>query len=234
MSKSSNSLALVLLAAALTACQSVPEPAPQPEIPAAPEPVVAPEPAAETEVPPGTATETAPETAAEIPPEPEPVDFNQQFYNDAIASLKSGKPEVALELLLQVSSDAPDKPFVFTNLGLAYFKLQKLDLAEQAFSQAIERNDGDAVAYNHLGILLRQKGDFEKARQHYQRAIDIDSGYARAWLNLGILYDMYLQDLGKALRHYQRYQALAAEENKQVAGWIIDLERRLKSSKTSS
>ena len=228
MSISSNRLPALLLVALLAACQSVPD-APQPEPVAEPEAVAEPAAEAQTEAVDGE-TLAAPEPE----PEPEPVDFNQQFYEEAIGSLKSGKTEIALELLLQVSGDAPDKPFVFTNLGLAYFKLKKHDLAEQAFSQAIERDDDDAVAHNHLGVLLRHKGEFEKARQHYEKAIDSDSDYAQAHLNLGILFDMYLQDLQKALQHYQRYQSLAAEENKKVGGWIIDIERQLKSSKTSS
>ena len=210
MSIFNNRTALLLAVLMLAACQSVPEPAPQPEPVSAPEPVV------------------------EQAPPPEPVDFNQQFYEEAIGTLKSGKTGLALELLIQVSSDAPDKPFVFTNLGLAYFKLQKMDLAEKAFEEAIKRDDGDAVAHNHLGILKRQKGEFQDARGHYQRAIDADSDYALAYLNLGILFDIYLQDLEQALRHYQKYQSLVGEENAQVAAWIVDIERRLKPATAKS
>jgi len=133
-------------------------------------------------------------------------------------------------LLLLVSTDAPDKPYIFTNLGLAYFKLHKLDLAEQAFREAIMRNNRDAIAYNQLGILQRYKGQFEEARNQYQRAIQIDSGYAPAHLNLGILFDLYLQDLELALQQYQKYLALITEEDSQVAGWIVDIKRRLKIS----
>jgi len=198
-------LTLLLLAA----CQSAPK--------TGLEPTPAVEPAAVSEA-----------SATEPVPAAEPVDFYQQFYTEAVASLKLGDTEQALELLLQVSTDAPDKPYVFTNLGLAYFKLKKMDLAEQAFQEAISRNNRDAVAYNHLGILLRHQGQFEEARKRYQRAIGIDSDYAYAHLNLGILFDIYLQDLKSALQQYQKYQALIGEEDKQVAGWITDIQRRLK------
>lgn len=203
--------ALLLLLLLVAACSSAPKQAPAPE----PQPV--------TEAPADTALA-----------EPEPVDFNQQFYSEAVASLKSGKTERALELLVQVSNDAPDKPRVFTNLGLAYFKLKQYDLAEQAFKQAIARDNDDAVAHNHLGVLKRQQGDFIDALERYQRAIKIDSNYAAAHLNLGILFDIYLQDLQKALQQYQKYQALISEEDKQVAGWIIDIERRLKTTTSKS
>jgi tetratricopeptide (TPR) repeat protein len=198
-------LTLLLLAACQSAPKTTPDPAPVVE-----------------------SASTSDASSTESEPEPEPVDFYQQFYTEAVASLKTGDTEQALELLLQVSTDAPDKPYVFTNLGLAYFKLQKMDLAEKAFQEAISRNNRDAVAYNHLGILLRYQGQFEEARKRYQRAIAIDSDYAYAHLNLGILFDIYLQDLKLALKQYQKYQALIGEEDKQVAGWITDIQRRLK------
>lgn len=202
-------LTLLLLAACQSGPKTVPEPAP----------AVEPAPVSEA-------------SATEPVPEVEPVDFYQQFYIEAVDSLKRGDTEQAIELLMQVSTDAPDKPYVFTNLGLAYFKLKKMDLAEQAFQEAISRSKKDAVAYNHLGILLRYKGQFEEARKRYQRAIAIDSNYAYAHLNLGILFDIYLQDLKMALQQYEKYQALIGEEDKQVAGWITDIQRRLKTPTT--
>lgn len=222
MSIFNNKIPYLILVMLLAACQSGPEPVPGPE------PAVEAAPAVEQEPAPTAEAEAQPE------PEPEPEDFYQQFYTEAVSSLKSGKTEEALELLKQVSTDAPDKPYIFTNLGLAYFKLKQLDNAEQAFQEAVKRNDNDAVAHNHLGVLQRQKGAFEEARKHYQRAINIDSNYAPAYLNLGILFDIYFQDLVKALQHYQKYQALIREENAQVSGWIADIERRLKRSSSSS
>lgn len=204
---------LTLLLLLATGCSSTPEPVPQPEK----EPVV---------------VEAA--SAEEVVVEEEPIDFNQQFYEEAVAELKAGETELALELLVQVSNDAPDKPRVFTNLGLAYYKLQQPDLAEQAFKQAVSRDDRDAVAHNHLGVLQRQKGQFESARDHYQRAIKINSDYASAHLNLGILFDIYLQDLKLALQQYQKYQTLVSEEDTTVKGWIVDIQRRLKTNTSNS
>ena len=158
----------------------------------------------------------------------------RQFYEQALEALKAGDSETARALLTTLSEDAPDKPRLFTNLGLAYFQQQQPELAEQAFLQAIERDPDDAVAHNHLGILQRRQGRFQEALVQYQRAIEIDSGYARAHLNLGILFDLYLQDLEKALQQYQTYRSLAAGENDRVDGWIVDIERRLKSTDSKS
>ena len=218
MSKYSSQVIALLLAALLSACQSVSEPAA--EVISTPEAVV--ETASIDK-----ATTSADEPITEL--EPELLDLAQLDYERAIAALKNDAAEQALPLLTRLSLDAPDKPRLFTNLGLAHFRLHQAELAEQAFQQAIARNPDDAVAHNHLGILQRRQGRFDDALLEYQRAIEIDSKYARAYLNLGILFDLYLQDLDKALQQYRKYQDLTSEENTQVAGWIVDIERRLKS-----
>ncbi len=224
-----NNITLLLAAVLLGACQSTQGPVPEKSIEAGQtieaEARVETEKAVETE-----SAEALPSLETQPKPKPETIDTIQWIYLQAIDSLKSGNTEFALELLAQVSADAPDETFVFTNLGLAYFKLQKPDLAETAFREAIERNSRDAVAHNHLGILERRKGRFNEARDSYRRATEINSEYAAAYLNLGILFDIYLQDLEQALRFYRKYQALISEENSQVAGWIVDIERRLKPS----
>jgi tetratricopeptide (TPR) repeat protein len=211
---SSHSLALIA-AALLGACQGVPQPAPQ----------------AQAEIV-ETPQLESPMTGVAVPAEPESIDFHQQLYGQALAALKKGDTEEALLLLKQLSQETPDKPQLFTNLGLAYFQLQQSELAERAFGQAIARNPEDAVAYNHLGILQRRKGLFQEALVQYQRAIEIDSNYALAHFNLGILFELYLQDLEKALQQYRIYLDLTSEENEQVAGWIADIERRLKTTTT--
>ena len=221
MSKHSSHIIALLMAALVSACQSLPGEAPLP--------------ASESQdvtegVSAGNSTTPTAEPVVEV--KPEPIDLDQQDYEQAIAELKNGASEQALVLLSRLSQDAPDKPNLFTNLGLAHFQLKQSDLAEQAFQQAISRNLNDAVAHNHLGILKRRQGQFQDALIEYQRAIEIDSEYARAYFNLGILFDLYLQDLEKALQQYRTYLELSSEPNTQVEGWIVDIERRLKSKPT--
>lgn len=215
---------LLLLLAALAACQSAPETAG----PLTPQAGAATEtgPAADQPPPDDGVAELPGATEAE-PAEPIEVDPAQWMYEEAINALQNGNTDFALDLLLQVSTEAPDKPFIFTNLGLTYLGLERLDEAADAFNEAIARDGDDAVAHNHLGIIERRRGNFESALEHYRRSLQINGDYAYAHMNLGILYDLYLQDLEQALAHYRRYQELMSEENEQVAGWIVDIERRL-------
>ena len=154
-------------------------------------------------------------------------------YSRAISAVKAGQTKKAIQLFTGLTREYPDFAPGFTNLGLLYLKQENLADAEHAFNQAILLNPADAVAYNHLGVVLRQRGQFEQASQAYEKALGINAAYAGAHLNLGILNDLYLQDLSKALRHYQRYQALTGESDKQVAKWIVDLQRRVQASKNT-
>ena len=182
----------------------------------------------------------------EIEPSPEPVeqpvveaevialvvDPDQQSYQTALSILKQGEIIEAIQQLGPLSLKSPDLEYIFTNLGLAYFAQKEYDKAQQAFQQAIRQDERDAVAYNHIGVIYRIQGKFEDANQAYQSAIKNNSKYAQAHLNLGILYDIYLQDLKLAVEQYQKYQALTNDEDKSVANWIIDIERRLKAGQS--
>ncbi len=201
MSNYLKNLLVAFLVLSIGACQSVPKPEPE----ALSEPVV----------------ETIPEPV-------EAVDMNQLNYKSGLNALKAGEIPFAIELLKQVSDSAPQLEYVFTNLGLAYFKQKNYEKAELAFQRAIESNAHDAIAYNHLGIIKRLQGQFDSARQTYQRAIQIDNEYASAYLNLGILYDIYLQDLEQALQQYKKYQALVGNDSNPVGKWIVDIQRQLK------
>jgi Flp pilus assembly protein TadD len=221
MSKYSSLPGALLAALLLASCQSVPQPEPKPETQQQ-----------QAGLEPAAQADSAEQATEQV--ETEPVDVYQQHYQQALQQLKSGNTEQALVLLQRLSRNAPEKPYLFTNLGLAYFGSEQPEQAEQAFMQAISSNPNDAVAHNPLGILKRRKGQFDEALVHYQRAIAIDSGYAGAHLNLGILFDLYLQDLEKALQQYRQYRSLSAEENAQVDGWILDIERRLGSAQKQS
>jgi tetratricopeptide (TPR) repeat protein len=111
-------------------------------------------------------------------------------------------------------------------LGLLYLQGSRLPEAETAFKAALERNPGSAVAGNELGIVERKLGKFAEAEAAYRRTIAAEPNYAPAYLNLGVLYDLYLAEPQKALEQFEHYIQLAGE-NKQVAGWVVELRKRV-------
>jgi len=115
------------------------------------------------------------------------------------------------------------------NLGLLYLRDSRLPEAEAAFKAALGQKPTDVVAGNELGIALRRLGKFSEAEAAYQRTIAADPNYAPAHLNLGVLYDLYLAQPQKALEEFERYLEIAGE-NKQVAGWVVELRKRVGAS----
>ena len=112
------------------------------------------------------------------------------------------------------------------NLGLLYLHDSKLTEAEAAFKAALQSTPGNPIAGDQLGIVERKLGKFSEAEAAYLRAISAEPNYAPAHLNLGVLYDLYLAEPQKALEQFERYLEIAGE-NKQVAGWVIELRKRV-------
>jgi len=147
-------------------------------------------------------------------------------YNRAIWSAQAGRNDEAIALFKQMTQQYPDTAIGYTNLGLLYLNKGEADSAQKALEQSLALDPSDALAYNHLGVAYREQGKFTESQTAYLQAIKLDGTYSDAYLNLGILYDLYLQQLTKALQQYQRYQELTGGTDQVVAKWIVDLERR--------
>lgn len=149
-------------------------------------------------------------------------------YQQALTAMRAGNDELAKSRLeaLTETEQPPAGPFI--NLGILLLKENDSQGAEAAFRKATEANSGNAVAHSQLGLALRQLGRFKEAEAAYQAALRTNPDYPLAHRNLGILYDLYLQQPGKALPHYRRYRELMAQPDDEVTRWIAELERRLK------
>lgn len=167
---------------------------------------------------------TAPLKEAGAPVSPQA----QADYERAVLAMKSGKTKQAFNLFDSISKKHPELSGPLLNIGLLYLQSNYLKLAEKSFKQAIQTNPDNALGYNFLGVVYRRSGKFIEARQAYEQAISRNAQYANAHLNLGILYDLYMNDINRALHHYEQYQTLNGSTDKQVANWILDLQRRAK------
>ena len=152
-------------------------------------------------------------------------------YQQALKAMQTGDSEQAKVKLRQLTLEEPALAGPQINLGILLLAEDDLQGAEAAFRAALQHNPKHAVAYNQLGWLLRRQGRFADAQKAYQSALLSDPDYHLAHRNIGILYDLYLREPSKALQHYQRCQALEEQPDKELAGWIIDLERQLKAEK---
>jgi tetratricopeptide (TPR) repeat protein len=149
-----------------------------------------------------------------------------QQYAQALQLMKSGRNTDAELEFKQLVAGYPQLTGPQLNLGLLYLRDSRLPEAEAAFKAVLVLKPANAVAGNELGIVERRLGKFAEAEATYQRTIAAEPNYAPAYLNLGVLYDLYLAQPQKALDEFEHYIAIAGE-NKQVAGWMVELRKRV-------
>jgi tetratricopeptide (TPR) repeat protein len=170
-------------------------------------------------------SETSPSQASSTDPQ------LQKRFNAAVALMRqddNAKAKVSLQALIEQN---PLLAGPYINLGIIQLNEGDPDKAAESFATAIGLKPDSLPAHNQLGVALRMQGKFEQAEQTYHSALKIEPDYLLAHRNLGILYDLYLSKPKLALQHYKRYQTLGGTKDKEIEGWILDLERRIKSSK---
>lgn len=151
-------------------------------------------------------------------------------FDGALNAMTSGNDAEAEKILRALTVKYPHFPGFSANLGIVCLRGGQLQEAERAVSRAIRQNPRNPSYYNLLGIIQRTSGKFAEARKSYEAALRIDQSYSYAQLNIAILYDLYLNDMHKALQHYRHYQALTPAQDPQVNKWIVDLQQRMKRS----
>jgi tetratricopeptide (TPR) repeat protein len=172
-----------------------------------------------------TPNATTPGGVAAADSTPVPARAAQQ-YSQALQMVKSNRRTDAELEFKQLNAAYPQFAGPQLNLGLLYLHDSRLPEAEAAFKAALQITPANPIASDELGIVERKLGKFADAEAAYLRAIGAEPNYAQAHLNLGVLYDLYLQQPQKALEQFERYIEIAGE-NKQVAGWVIELRKRV-------
>jgi tetratricopeptide (TPR) repeat protein len=153
-------------------------------------------------------------------------DAVRRDFDNAVSLLNQKDYEKAIALLKQIVEQSPGVSAPHVNLGIAYQRTGKQDMAEAQFKTALSLVPGHPVVCNQYGLLCRKSGRFEQAQTLYKQALTAFPEYYPVHRNLGILCDLYLNDLPCALEHYEVYSRRAPEDQ-QVKLWIADLRARL-------
>lgn len=98
--------------------------------------------------------------------------FSAFYSNRGVGLLMQGDMDAAMAHLLRAIEIYPDSSDNWTNIGVAYRRLNQLDKAEDAYQQALRRNKSDLSALNNLAILYQMTGktkDAEKYRKKLER-----------------------------------------------------------------
>jgi Tfp pilus assembly protein PilF len=171
--------------------------------------------------------EATPSTAAAAQAHGDVDKRSQKLFTDALGAIEAKHFTDAAALLKELTERDPSLSSAWFNLGMVQSELGDEDAAEASLKRAVEVNPDNCAAYTELGLLRRRAGDFAGAEANYLACVARVPDFREAHLNLGILYELYLGRLPEALDAYRTYLALLDGEDRRVAGWVKDLERRL-------
>ncbi len=150
-----------------------------------------------------------------------------QAFIQATRAMRNKQWAQAEAALVQITTQHKNFSGAWLNLALVYRAQGEEKRAESAFNQAITANHLNLDAYNQLAILQREQGRFNDAEANYKKALAVWPFHADSHKNIGILYDLYLGKNAEALAHFEAYRQLRGDSDKQLLGWIADLQRRL-------
>lgn len=151
---------------------------------------------------------------------------SRKRYQFALALLERKRYVEAEEQLRSLTEKFPNLYTPYASLARLYSEQERYEEAVKMLRTAIKINPNDSQLYNQLGISFRQQGQFRNSAIAYLEAIRLDRKNAMAERNLAILYDLYLNELDNAEKHYLRYRELAPHEAKLIDAWLLDLNRR--------
>lgn len=154
----------------------------------------------------------------------------KEEFARATAAMSAKEWKQADGMLRLMTETYPQLAGPWVNMGICEYHLEDLGTAEASLQKAIEINPTNMDAYTWLGFVYREQGKFVEAEKTYLAALQVWPHHADSHRNLGILYDLYMGRFEEALKHYKMLQRILPEEDRQVKGWILDLERRLASS----
>jgi len=149
-------------------------------------------------------------------------------YQQAITLLNSNQLDSAESLLLEFTESRPELAGPWANLGLIYIKRENFKQAHNYLDKALEKNPALPQALNLSGLIAYQQGNIKQAEQLYKKAIEQKKDYAIAHYNLALLYDIYFQDFGLALPHYEKYLKLVDNPDKETLDWVEQIRNSLR------
>jgi tetratricopeptide (TPR) repeat protein len=105
--------------------------------------------------------------------------------------------------------------------------------AETQYVKAIKLDSRNSRAYLRLGDIYRAQNKYVEAATAYQDALHIQQNLPEAHYRLGLLYESHLQDLPKAIEHFQAYLQLGGSDRR-VQIWLRDAARPVEGNDDSS
>lgn len=144
-------------------------------------------------------------------------EVDSALMNSALSAMRDedyARAEKDLKILLTRRKNVAE-PWV--NYALCLYYQGKSDQLTSALRELETRFKDVPHAYNLQGLMAVKRGEFDVAESYYLKALKLDPEYANAWFNLAYLQDVYLQNIVKAVEHYDRYLKLRPDDQETKA-----------------
>ena len=153
---------------------------------------------------------------------------DREKYRDGITALYNNDLANAQRIFNEFIRNKPQLAGAYTNLALIHFKKKEHDKSHKLVNKALQLNEKQAQALNLRAQLYVIEGKIHKAKDDYLLAIEIKPEYINAQYNIALLYDIYLQEIELAIKHYKIYMSLLKKPDEATKEWTTHLEGTLK------
>lgn len=148
-------------------------------------------------------------------------------YAAALTDLEKGNAKEAAASLNKIAYANPGYVDAWVNLASASYKINSIDTAKVAIEHAHKLQPQSAEIDNIRGLIYMEEGRYKDAEKLYVTALNIDPKNAGIHYNLALLYDVYYQDLAKAISHYDSYLSLTSQKDEETEAWRDELKQML-------
>lgn len=149
-------------------------------------------------------------------------------YQGALANIQKGDAEKAVKSLDKLAQAHPQHVGLWINLAVARYENNQIKEAADALAHAKKIHGDIAEIHNLSGLIAVKQGEYPAAEKEYQAAIKLKKNYADAHYNLALMYDIFYQDIAKAVEHYEQYLTLVNGDDKETSTWVEELKLTLK------
>ncbi|MBE9568077.1 MAG: tetratricopeptide repeat protein [Proteobacteria bacterium] len=166
-------------------------------------------------------------TTASVTAAPSATKAERDRYREGLVALNDNEIAKAQRIFGEFIRKRPELAGAYTNLAVIHFRKDEIDQALKLVDKAITLNPEQSQAYNLRAQMMVKQGKIKEAEADYNRAIELNPKYINAQYNLALLYDVYLQDIELAIKHYEIYMSLLKKPDQETKDWIMHLKGTL-------
>lgn len=113
-----------------------------------------------------------------------------------------------ISMLEGIVAKEPQNRNAWVQLGHNFFDSDQPMKAIEAYDKVLELDGNDPNVLTDQGVMYRRLGWFDKAINNFEQANRLDPNHQQSLYNLGIVYRYDLQDFPKAIKVWEKFQAL--------------------------